>query len=462
MDKSSHLGTQNILSLIIKNSLPAIAANLVFALYNIVDRVFIGKGLGTQALAGVTITFPFFTLCTGIGLLVGIGSGILVSIKIGERKKAYAELVLGNVVFLFFIFSLLITVFGFIFMNDFLTLFGANNITLSYAKSYVGIILPFLFFQFLVMGMNNIIRAESNAKMAMITIVISCLLNAILDPIFIFYFKMGVEGAAIATVISIVVSSIWIIYHFTKSKNRVLSLKLKNLKPNFKIISRVLKLGFPSFFMQLLTTLTYIVLNRELVKFSHDLAISAMGIVQTIFFTVLMLIVGLNQGAQPIIGYNFGAKNFKRVKNSLLYTLLLSLTITIPVTLAIIFFKKTIVNLFCKNDLLLLELASRGCAISFCLIILIGFNITVISFLQSIGDIKKAMMLNFTRQILIFFPVIYILPKIFGLDGVWLVAPTEDFLIFCVILFVLFKKLKHLDAQHLKFKKEDLQQVLID
>src|SRR5574344_1005138 len=214
MIKTEKLGTESVLRLLIKNSIPAILANLVFALYNVVDRIFIGKGLGTEALAGVSLIFPIMTFVIGLEIIASIGAGVLVSIKLGERNKFYAQKILGNIVSVYAIFSLILIVFGYIFMDKILILCGASSVTLPFAREYFAFLLPCFFFQFCSMGLNNVIRAEANIKVAMITIFIATITNVIFDPIFIFTLNMGVKGAAIATDMGMIFSSIWVIYHF--------------------------------------------------------------------------------------------------------------------------------------------------------------------------------------------------------------------------------------------------------
>jgi putative MATE family efflux protein len=444
MNNSQDLEKEHILKLLIKNALPAILGNIVFALYNIINRIFIGKGLGSDALAGVSLVFPFFTVIIGLGMLVGIGAGIMVSIKLGEKNKKYAEKVLGNVFSIYFIFSIILIILGFIFLDPMLKLFGASPATLPYAKQYIVIILPFIFFQFTSMGVNSIVRAEANAKMAMITILIATAINAILDPIFIFYFKMGVIGAGIATVISMISSNIWIIYHFTKGKHRILNLRINNLKLDLKIALSICKIGFPAFFMQIIASFITVIFNQALYKNGGDLAIGAMGIINTIFMIVFMSLIGLNQGGQPIIGYNHGAKNYTRVREILIYSVFLGSFITVPAFLIIQIFPSQIVNLFCKNDPKLLSMTVHGLKIFTSMIILMGFNLAVINFFQATGKPKEAMLLNFLRQIIIFIPCILIFSKIYGLKGIWYTGPVVDILLFIILLLVFLKQLKTL------------------
>jgi putative MATE family efflux protein len=407
-----------------------------------VDRIFIGKGMGTEALAGVSLIFPIMTIIVGLEVLVSVGAGVLISIKLGERNKLYAQKILGNTLTIYFIFALIATILGFAFMKKILLLCGASEITLPFAKEYFMFLLPCFFFQFMSMGLNNIVRAESNIKTAMITILISTMTNIILDPIFIFTLKMGVKGAAIATDIGMINGAIWIFWHFRKSKHRVLSLHFKNLKLEKNLIMEIFEKGFSPFFMQIITSIISIIMFNTLYKYGGDTAIGAMGIVNTIFFFVLLIIIGLSQGCQPVTGFNFGAKNYQRLTEVMFYSIMLGLCITIPAFILIQLFGKHIVNIFCKNDLQLLTIATRGLKMLLFCTYFVGFNVTTINFFLAIGKSKLAMTLNTLRQVVLFIPALIFLPKYFALDGIWYIYPFIDTITFIIIFFFFYKYYK--------------------
>ena len=437
------LGTDKILNLIIRNSIPAILANLVAALYNVVDRIYIGR-LGTTELTGIGLVFPIMTIFFALEIIISVGSGILVSIKLGEKNKFYAQKILGNAVSFYCIISILLFIICFLFVDNLMYLCAASEATFPFAKQYFLLILPFLFFQFTSMGLNNIIRAESNVKTAMATILIATITNIILDPIFIFTFKMGVKGAAIATDLGMIFSSIFVFYHFRINKDRVLSLHFRDLKLDKNIIFDVFSKGFPQFFMQIVSSIIIIILNRTLKFYGGDIAIGAMVIINTVFSLVLFVIIGLSQGCQPVSGYNFGAKNYNRVIEVMKYSTLLSLFITIPSFILLEGFTKNIVAIFCKDtNSELFFLAVKGLRMLMAMVVLLGFNITFINFFMSIGKAKLSMMLNLTRQVFLFIPALIIFPKIWGLNGIWNIYLFVDIVIIIITASFFYKEYKN-------------------
>ena len=350
LDRSKQLGEENIGKLLMKFSIPAIVGMLVNALYNVVDRIFIGhiEGVGKLALIGVTATFPIAIIIMAFAMLVGIGTAALISIKLGQQKKEEAEHTLGNAFTLIIIISLIVTVLGLIFLEPMLLKFGASRVTLPYAKEYIRIILIGAIFQSIGFGLNNTIRSEGNPRVAMFTMLIGGILNTILDPIFIFVFHMGTRGAAIATVISQAVNTIWVLSYFFGGKS-VLKIRYKNLKLNFKVVKSIFAIGMSPFSMQLAASIVTIISNRSLVKYGGDLALGSMGIIMSIVMLVLMPVFGINQGCQPIIGYNYGAKKYDRVKQALKLAILAATIITTTGFIIIQLFPKQLISLFNKD-----------------------------------------------------------------------------------------------------------------
>lgn len=449
MDRSKQLGEEKIGKLLMKFSIPAIVGMLVNALYNVVDRVFIGQipgGVGKVALSGVTVTFPIATIILAFGMLVGIGTAALVSIKLGQQKKEEAEHILGNALTLIILISITVTVVGLIFLEPMLLKFGASEATLPYAKQYITIILIGVVFQNVGFGLNNTIRSEGNPRIAMYTMLIGGILNTILDPIFIFVFHMGVRGAAIATVISQAVNTIWVLSYFFSGKS-VLKIRYKNLKLKTKVVKSIFAIGLSPFSMQIAASVVAIISNRSLAKYSGDLAIGAMGVITSTSMLVLMPIFGINQGAQPIIGYNYGAKRFDRVKHALKLAILAATAITTTGFIIIQLFPKQLISIFNK-DPELLSIGIHGIRIYLFMLPIVGFQIVSSSYFQAIGKAKVSIFLSLSRQVIILIPLLFTLPRFFDLDGVWMSGPSSDAISSVLTAIFLFIEMKHLNELH--------------
>ncbi|MGH4119016.1 MATE family efflux transporter [Clostridium sp.] len=445
MDKSKQLGEENIGKLLMKFSIPAIVGMLVNALYNIVDRIFIGR-VDTLALSGVTITFPISIIIMAFGMLVGIGAAALISIRLGQQKKEEAEHILGNAFTLIIIISLIVTILGLVFLQPMLLKFGASKATMPYAKQYITIILMGSVFQSLGFGLNNIIRAEGNPRIAMFTMLIGGILNTILDPIFIFVFHMGTRGAAIATVISQVVNTIWVLYYFL-GRGSVLKIYYKNLKLDSNVVKSIFAIGMSPFSMQLAASLVTIISNKSLVKYGNDVSLGAMGAIMSISMLVLMPIFGINQGSQPIIGYNYGAKKYDRVKRALKLAIIAATTITTTGFIIIQLFPKQLINIF-SNDPALIEVGSKGIRIYLFLLPVIGFQIVASNYFQAVGKANISIFLGLSRQVIILIPLLFILPRFFGLKGVWASAPSSDVISSILTAVFLFVEIRHLNKLH--------------
>lgn len=449
MDKSKQLGEENIGKLLMRFSIPAIVGMLVNALYNVVDRVFIGQipgGVGKLALSGVTVTFPIATIILAFGMLVGIGTAALVSMKLGEQKKKEAEHILGNAFTLIILTSIIVTVVGLLFLEPMLLKFGASPATLPYAKQYMTVILIGVVFQNIGFGLNNTIRSEGNPKIAMYTMLIGGILNTILDPLFIFVFDMGVTGAAIATVISQAVNTIWVLAYFF-GKNSVLKIRYENLKLNSNIVKSIFAIGMSPFFMQIAASVVSIISNRSLAKYGGDLEIAAMGVITSVAMLVLMPIFGINQGCQPIIGYNYGAKKYNRVKQALKLSVLAAVAITTIGFIFIASFPEQLIGIFNK-DPELISIGVHGSRIYLCMLPIVGFQIVSSNYFQAIGKAKIAMFLSLSRQVIILIPLLLILPRFWGLDGIWMCGPLSDAMASILTGIFLFIEIKHLNELH--------------
>ncbi|ABR47322.1 MATE efflux family protein [Alkaliphilus metalliredigens QYMF] len=447
MNQTKQLGEGSVLKLLLKFSIPAIVGMLVNALYNVVDRIFIGNAVGSLGLAGLTVTFPIMLMMMAFGVLVAMGGNALMSIKLGEDKKEDAEQILGNATTLLIGMALVITVVGLIFIDPILQFLGASVDVFPYAKAYITIILYGTVFQAIGFGLNNFIRGEGNPKIAMLTMLIGAITNIILDYIFIIRFGWGVEGAAWATLIAKLVSAIWVLYYFLGGTS-VVKIKKKNLKLELNIVKGIFAIGLAPFAMQFAATFLNIILNNSLNYYGGDLAISGMGIIYSIMTLLLMPVIGISQGVQPIIGFNYGAKKFNRVKEALLWAILMATIIVVTGFISIRAFPHQLVSLFNPEDLELIEFASHALKIFLFFLPIIGFQIIGANYFQAVGKPKQAMILSLSRQVLILIPALLILPRFYGLNGVFMAAPLADLVASIITGLWLMKELQGLDAAH--------------
>lgn len=423
-NNTNRLATENIGKLIWEFSIPAITGTIVMSLYNVVDRIFIGQGVGPLAISGLALTFPFMNVLLAFGMLIGAGAASRISITLGEGETEKAEKILGNAFSLTFLISGSAVLLSYIFMEDLLILFGGTEKTTSYAMEYMRIIVPGNLLAALFFGMNNIIRASGHPKRAMHSIVVAALLNVVLDPLFIFVLDMGIQGAAIATVISYFIGSIWNVSHFL-GKNTNIVLRKKNFKLDRKIIYSIVSIGMSPFSMQIAASLVIIIINTTLLKHGGDLAVGAYGILNSLLILVLMLIIGLNQGTQPIVGYNFGAKLYSRMFETLKQSAIIATIITVSGFLIFMLFPHAVVSVF-STDKELQQIAANGLKITVLMFPVVGFQIVVANFFQSIGKAKIAIFLSLTRQFIFMIPCLLILPGIFGLNGAWASLSASD------------------------------------
>ena len=424
MEKSNQMQTQSIPKLLLRFSLPAVAALMVNALYNIVDSIFVGQGVGDLGLAGVTICFPIVTIFIAFIMLVGMGATALISIRLGEKKHEEAENIVINALILFVVMGVLLTVLGLIFLEDILIMFGATPTVLPYSMSYMRIILIGSIFLAIGTGMNNFIRAEGNPKTAMLTMFIGAITNIILDYIFIFIFNWGIKGAAIATVLSYMVTSTWVLHYFFSGKS-ILKIRGKSLSLKRTIVTQIIHLGFPTFVIQITGSIQQLILNRSLARYGGDLALAAIGIIMSITTFLVMPAMGIGQGAQPILGFNKGAKEYKRVKDTLGLSIL-SATFVISIGFVVSkLWPAQLISLFNTNPDLI-ELGVHGMGIFFKVIPLVGVQMLGASYFQAVGKANQATILGLSRQIIIFIPLLLILPHYWGLEGVWWSAPLSD------------------------------------
>lgn len=425
MDKSKQLGEESILKLIIRFSIPAIIGMLVNALYNVIDRIYIGHGVGSLGIGGITVSFPIMLVLMAFSMLIGVGANSLVAIRFGQGRKEEAEGIFNNAFVLLIATTLALTVIGLITMEPVLRLMDTSEDILPYAKDYLSIILFGAVFQSVGMGMNNFIRSEGNPKVAMNTMLIGAVINIVLDPIFIFVFKWGMKGAAFATIISQAVSAIWVISYFMRGKS-FLKLKLSYMKLKPAYISKILTLGAAPFAMQIASSVLNFIMNKGLNTYGGDVAVSGMGIVNSVVTLMIMPIFGINQGVQPIIGYNYGARKFDRVKRAYYMAVVFATVIVVIGWIATRLFPEQLVYLFNKNDPELIAFGAKAVKRNLMFLPVIGFQIVSSNYFQAVGKPKHSAFLGLSRQVLILIPALIILPKFFGLDGLITAAPLAD------------------------------------
>lgn len=438
----TELGTEGIGKLIMRYAVPAIIAMVASSLYNIVDRAFIGHGVDALALSGLAITFPLINLSAALGSMVGVGSGTMISLKLGQRDHESAQIVLGNSVTLNVIVGVIFGALGLIFIDPLLMLFGATDATIQYAKDYMIYILIGNVFTHLYLGINCILRSAGHPKKAMAATIGTVILNTILDYLFIMVFHWGIAGAAIATVISQVIAFIWQCFQLS-DKNELIRFRRGTYRLRGNLVSNILAIGLSPCLMNAASCFVVLLINRGLLEHGGDLAIGAYGIVNSIAFIFVMIVMGFNQAMQPIAGYNYGAGQYSRVIKVLKLTILFA---TITTTLGFIigeFFPGICIMIF-TSDPALTDIARNGMRIVFLVFPLIGFQMVTGNFFQSIGKPIRSIIMSLSRQLIILIPCLIIMPKYFGINGVWYSMPVADGLSVILALSFLLLEMKNL------------------
>ena len=420
------LGTEKIGKLLMQYAIPAIIAMTASSLYNMVDSIFIGHGVGPLAIAGLAITFPFMNLAAAFGSLVGVGASTLVAIKLGQKDKESATHVLGNVVMLNGIIGLVFMTVALLFLDPILLFFGASPDTLPYAREYMQVILAGNLVTHIYMGLNEVLRASGYPQKAMAATLTAVIVNCGLDALFILGFGWGIRGAALATIAAQVIALGFEIHHFSRKKS-FLHFQRGIFGLKRQIVGGMLAIGLSPFLMNLCACFVVILINKSLKTYGGDLAIGAYGIVNRIVFLFIMIVMGFNQGMQPIAGYNFGARQFDRLIQVLKYTTLCAITVTTLGFLICQIFPRTIIRMF-TGDSDLIDIAEHGMRLILLFFPLVGFQMVSSSFFQSIGMAGKAIFLSLTRQLIFLLPCLLILPHYWGTDGVWGSIPVADFI----------------------------------
>lgn len=439
-NKLDMLQNAPIRSILFKYSLPAIVGTTIISLYNIIDRIFIGQWVGADAIMGMAITFPIMNLSSALGMLIGIGAAARISIALGEKNQERAEQIFGNSFLLLLIVAAsYLTVFA-IYLEDILILFGASERSLPYAYDFTLYLLPGMLIMNLCYSLNNVIRATGYPKKAMITLLIGAGLNIVLAPIFIYFLDWGVKGAAIATDISMGVSSIFVFSHFM-SKDSVVRFKRGIYKLRWSVIASIISIGAAPFLINVTTSSVNAFMNNILYEYGGDYAVGAAGIYITFASLVVMVIVGICQGMQPILGYNYGLKRYDRVRRTYYLGVLLASAYCIFMTAIAIIAPEWIAIVF-TDDAELIAVSANGLSIATLFLWVAGFQIVTSNMFQAIGMAGKAILLSMSRQIIFFVPAVLLLPNLLGLDGVWSVYPVADFsstLVAAVLVYQLFR-----------------------
>lgn len=423
-EKEIQLETKKISKLVWNYAIPAIVGTLMTAVYNVADRIFIGHGVGALAISGLAITFPVSALMGALGMLVGIGSASRISISLGKRDKETAEKILGNALLLTILFNVIFVSLLLVFLKPILMQFGASEATYPFARDYLRIVVPGNIFVTMTYSFNNMMRASGYPKKAMYTMLIGAVLNLILDPLFIYVFHWGIAGVAYATLISMFAGMLFVMQHFVR-KESLIRLRKQNFKLDRKIVIAIVSIGLSPFIMQVAASGVSVLMNTSLKKYGGDLSIGAFGILNSILMIVVMFIIGLNQGMQPIIGYNFGAQKYERVQSTLYYGLKVATLITSIGFLFGMIFPRMFAGAF-TTDETLLKITENAIRIGMLAFPLVGFQIVISSYFQSIGKAKIAIIQSVSRQVLFLIPGILLLPKIWDLNGIWAAMPISD------------------------------------
>ncbi len=439
------LGTEDVGKLLIKYAVPAIIAMTAASLYNMVDSIFIGHGVGALAISGLAVTFPLMNLSAAFGSLVGVGAATLLSVRLGQKDYKSANLILGNVILLNLIIGIAFTIVGLAYLEPILYFFGGSDQTVPYAYDFMQIILLGNVITFLFMGLNAVLRSSGQPQQAMYATIGTVVINTVLNPLFIFGFKWGIQGSAIATVTSQVVMLLWQLRFFSKSSS-FLHFNKAGMRLKKKIVLDTLTIGLSPFMMNAAACLIVILINQGLKQYGGDLAIGAYGIANRVVFIFIMIVMGLNMGMQPIAGYNYGAKQYQRVIEVLRKTIVLACIVTTVGFILGELFPHAIASIF-TTDEELIELSAVGLRIVILFFPFVGFQMVTSNFFQSIGMPGKAIFLSLTRQMIFLVPCLLILPRYFGINGVWFSMPTADMAATIVSGILLYLQLQ-------KFKKQ--------
>lgn len=451
----NNLGTAPVHKLLWKYALPAIIAMTATSLYNIVDTIYIGHGCGALALGALTVAKPFMDICAAFGSLVGVGASSLLAIYLGEKDYERANRVLGNVIVMNIILSAIVMTVGLIWLDPILMAFGASEATLGYAHEYMEIILYGNILTHIYFGLNAMLRSAGHPRFSMTATIVAVIINIILDPIFIFGLNMGVRGAALATVISQAVAVVWQLTKFM-DKNELVRFHRGIWRLNRHITLRALAIGMSPFLYNIAHCFVVIIINNQLKTFGGDMAIASYGVINRLTFVFAMMVMGLNQGMQPIAGYNYGAKHFDRVLKSFYLTCAYATGVMGVVFVLGECFPELMTRMF-THDAVLIAQTVRPMRIVCSTMLIIGFQMVTGNLFTSVGKAGKAIFLSLTRQVLYLIPLVLWLPTIFTnpIDGVWWSIPISDTISAITAIIVLFASRRKLHIGQFEDVKEN-------
>ncbi|MCL2129159.1 MAG: MATE family efflux transporter [Treponema sp.] len=435
-ENTDRLGTDRIGKLIFEFSMPAIMGMLVNSLYNTVDRIYIGQGVDPLGIAGISVAMPLMMVASALAMLFGTGANSIFSIRLGEGRKDEVEKIMGHAFILLFVTSAIFAIVSLIFLDEItIHILGASTAILPYAKNYLRIILLGVIFNTMGTGLNFFIRSDGHPRTSMYTQLIGAVINIILDPIFIFGFKWGIAGAAWATIIAQFISFAWVMLYFN-SKSTQLRFRIGKMKPEKELTFKISALGFAPFSRQIAMSFILGIMNHSLYFYGGDIAVTAMGIAYSVLMIFSMPLQGLTQGSQPIIGYNYGAQLYSRVRKTYMRTVLSGLIYAAIVYAFLQFFPHILIGIFTREKGELLDTGIKCLRISMFMLPLVGFQMISSNYFQAIGKPLQSILMGLSRQVFGYIPLLLLLPRIWGLNGVFYAMPVSDFLS-AVLAFVL-------------------------
>ena len=435
-------------SLLMQYAIPAIVAMAASSVYNIIDGIFIGQGVGAEAIMGLALTGPLMSLTAAFGAMVGVGAATLMSVKLGQKDYGTAQKILGNVVIMNLTLGIVLGLLLLVFINPILRFFGASDVTLPYARNFMSIILVGNVVTHMYLGLNALLRSTNRPQKAMCATIGTVVLNCILAPIFIFVLGWGIRGAATATIMAQMIMLTWQLRLFS-NKDELIHLSRSIIKLDVKIVKESLLVGLPQFLINLCACLVAAMMTRSLTTYGGDMAVGAFGICNRFILFVVMVVIGLNQGMQPIAGYNFGARRYDRVLGVLNKALIFGSIITLMGFVIGVFFPTPFVSVFAKDSPQLIKLSAHALSCMVMMFPIVGIQIVSTAFFQSIGYAPKSIFLSLTRQLIFLVPAIFILPHLYAdpLEGLWHAAPVADGLASVLAITLLVLQVK-------KFKKQ--------
>lgn len=418
------LGTKPVGRLLMQYAMPAIIAMTASSLYNMVDSIFIGQGVGPMAISGLALTFPFMNLSAAFGAAVGVGASTCISVKLGQRDYSTAQNILGNTITLNLIIGVLFSIVSLLFLDTILYFFGASDQTIPYARDYMVIILLGNVFSHMYFGMNAVLRAAGKPRHAMYATMFTVIMNTMLDPLFIYTLGLGISGAAYATILSQMIALTWQIWLFA-DRSQLLHLCKGTYRLRKAIVRNIIGIGMSPFLMNVCACIVVIFINKGLLQYGGDLTVGAYGIANRTAFVFVMVVMGINQGMQPIAGYNYGARNTARLMKTLKLSMLAATVVTTSGFLVAEFIPELCARMFTPDEQLI-GLAAHGLRIIMATFPIVGYQMVVTNFFVSIGMAKTSIFLSMSRQMLFLFPLLLLLPLEFGVNGVWMSMPISD------------------------------------